>query len=89
MGLKEWWIAVELGKDHEDNGSWDTQIFTAPEEECIHVVEKAEYDKLKTQLDKAISLLNKIGIMGMGAQAYTKDFTTDVNGMVRKFLSEY
>ena len=41
---KEWWIAVELGKEHEDAGSWDTQIFTTVEEGTVHVIEYSAYE---------------------------------------------
>lgn len=42
----------------------------------------------KSAYDKAIAALNKIAIYGSGADAYTSQFTDNVNMIVRSALKE-
>lgn len=49
-----------------------------------------EQGKLETagEVERLYAVLNRIALWGMGPKAYTSDFTNDVNGLVRKVLSE-
>lgn len=67
-----------LWKRHSEN-----TLFGSP-------LEMATLRKQKrTPSAKLIEAINKVVIMGMGAKAYTSDFTTEANGILRQALAEY
>lgn len=57
---------------------------SAGREECF----EAGLNEASKELIKAVVLLNKIAMIGCSEKAYTKDFTNEVNAMVREFLEE-
>lgn len=80
MGLKEWTLTSGVIKSNNRSNKIIVAVGPILEDnEKINVVEQSVYNE-------AIALLNKIGMMGMGDKAYHRDFTTEVNGMVRAFL---
>ena len=52
----------------------------------IHIVKA--YEELNKKYLIAIAALNKIGILGMSGEAYTKEFTERVRGVVSTTLRE-
>lgn len=54
--------------------------------ENVHLIEVSSIEPMKTEHERMKALLNKIAIMAAGSLAYTSDFTTQVEGLVREEL---
>lgn len=50
---------------------------------------KKRIAELEGELNKIVAALNRIAIVGMGAKAYTSDFTNEVNDISRKACLDF
>ncbi len=72
---KEYWIDISLGLEHEENGSWDTQIFTEPNDTLTHVIEKSAYDTLQirvNELEAELEQANRRAMDYKNAESYVR-----------------
>ena len=75
LDCRRWWILGDVA-------------FTWFNPEAVPVIALSAYEALEKENAKLKAALNKIGILGMGGDAYTSDFTEKVNMIVRSVLEE-